>query len=174
MYPCSSEPAQVMPAQQLSPPDPHASPSELHAVSQTLALPSAKGRHSVPGQSASVVQLRRQVSVSKLVPAQSVPSQQLGRFGPQLVPSARQLQNSALAQKPLVPLANGTQQPVSQCSFFVQVGRQPANAGTSDSTQAPRQQSLGEVLVPGVHASPRFLQGFVHASSSAHTRSPVS
>nr|PZN18871.1 MAG: hypothetical protein DIU80_22350 [Chloroflexota bacterium] len=63
---------------------------------------------------------------------------------------------------------------MSQCSFSVQLGRQPASSGFCDVTQVPWQQSVGEELVAGVHASPRFLQGFMQASGSAHTRSPVS
>ena len=94
--------------------------------SQMLALLSESGRHSVPGQSASVVQRWRQVSVSALCPAHTVVSQHWGLVGPHAVPAVPQPQNSALAQKPLVLFENGTQQPVSHWSFVVQFGRQPA------------------------------------------------
>ena len=163
-----------MPAQQFCAPGPHAAFKELQAASQILALSSDRGRHCVPGQSVSVVQRRRQVRVSALCPAQVVPSQHAGLFGPQLAPSAPQLQYAAGAQKPFVLFEKGTQQPVSHCAFVVQASRQPANAGFSDWTQAPRQQSFGVVPELGVQASPRFLQGFVQASSSAQTRMPVS
>ena len=109
-----------------------------------------------------------------LCPAQVVPSQHAGLFGPHAAPSAPQLQNCAAAQKPLVLFEKGTQQPVSHCALVVQFGRQPEYSGFVDSTHEPRQQSFGVVLVPGVQVSARRLQGFVHASSSAQTSTPVS
>jgi hypothetical protein len=173
--PLASEPAQVIPAQQFRLSGPHVAFNWLQAASQTLALLSDRARHWVPGQSASVVHTRRQVKMSvPLCPAQVVPSQHAGLFGPHAAVSAPQLQNCAAAQKPLVLFEKGTQQPVSHCALVVQFGRQPEYSGFVDSTHEPRQQSFGVVLDPGVQASARRLQGFVHASSSAHTSTPVS
>lgn len=107
MYPSPGEPAHVMPEQQVRPAAcPQVSPSEAHGAAQTLALPSKSGRHSVSGQSASVVQMRRQVSALEL-PAHIVPSQHFGLSGPQLVPSAsncsiRRWHNSRLRCRPTV------------------------------------------------------------------------
>lgn len=169
-----SEPAQVSPEQQGNV-EPQLAPSALQVSSQIFALSSASGLQAAGAQSLSSSQSVRQVSVSALCPAQIVPSQQVGRSGPQGCAAGVHEQYRASAQKPVVLLENGTQQPVSgQSSSVVQVGRQPAKSGLSDSTQAPRQQSLGVVLLPGVQASPRFLQGFVQSSRSEQIGTPMS
>lgn len=61
-----------------------------------------------------------------------------------------------------------------QSAFVVQSGRQPPKSGLSDWTHEPRQQLFGVVALPGSHASPCFLQGFVQALASAQIVTPVS
>jgi hypothetical protein len=114
--PSVSLPAQVMPEQQFGLPGllgPHALLSMAQVSSQTFALLSERGRHTVPGQSASVPHRSRQVRVSALCPAQTVFSQHEGLFGPHAAPVAPQLQYWAAAQKPVGLFEKGTQQPVS-------------------------------------------------------------
>jgi hypothetical protein len=95
--------------------------------SQMLALLSESGRHTVPPQSASLVQSLRQPRVSAVWPAHTVPSQHAEFIRPPHgAPCAPQVQYCAAAQKPVVLFEKGTQQPVAHCALVVQVGRQPA------------------------------------------------